>query len=108
MEKRVLIICETGISAALFVSKFLEEIRDKNLNIDVDYAQTHKLQTKIRVEDYDALVLTPQVAKYEEDLREIIKQTNCDSEVLYMTKDEYEYQDISSVFERLNTINEEL
>lgn len=38
MSKNILIICETGISASLLVSKLLEAIREKELSYDLDYA----------------------------------------------------------------------
>lgn len=44
MHKDLLIICETGISASLLVSKMLETIRAKNLSYEIDYATIETLK----------------------------------------------------------------
>lgn len=101
MEK-ILIICETGISAALFVSKFLEELRNRELNIDVDYAQTYKLEKNhFNMNDYDALVLTPQISK-NPNIKKVLRNAKEDTQIIYMTEKEYKYQNITDVFKRIN------
>ena len=46
MHKDLLIICETGISASLLVSKMLETIRAKNLSYEIDYATIRNVEEK--------------------------------------------------------------
>ena len=46
MSKNILIICETGISASLLVSKLLEAIREKELSYDLDYAPVCRIEEK--------------------------------------------------------------
>ncbi len=63
MSKNILIICETGISASLLVSKLLETIREKELSYDLDYAPVCRIEEKLGYKEYDVLMLTPQVAR---------------------------------------------
>lgn len=106
MEKNVLIVCETGISAALLVSKFLQEVRNQNLKVDVDYAQMRKLQKKVNLQDYDIVVLTPQVARFETELKKSLNERDDDSSVLYMTSAEFNYMNVNSVLSRINEVTE--
>lgn len=102
MEKNILIVCETGISAALLVSKFLEEVKNRNLNIDVDYAQMRKLSSKIGINDYDTIIVTPQVERFQRELNDILDNVESKSSVLYMTPEEFNYMNINSVLARIN------
>ncbi|OSP57736.1 PTS cellobiose transporter subunit IIC [Enterococcus faecium] len=86
MHKDLLIICETGISASLLVSKMLETIRAKNLSYEIDYATIRNVEEKLNYKDYDVLLLTPQVARSEEKVKEIIKKEKCTAQIVISNK----------------------
>lgn len=74
MSKNILIICETGISASLLVSKLLEAIREKELSYDLDYAPVCRIEEKLGYKEYDVLMLTPQVARVKEKSGKIFRR----------------------------------
>lgn len=101
MDKKVLIVCETGISAALFVSKFMEKARDMNANWLVDYSPIHRLEKKLTQEDYEAIVLSPQVVRHEEKVRQLIEQYSHPCKILWISEEDFAYMNIDHVYEEV-------
>lgn len=97
MHKELLIICETGISASLLVSKMLEAIRAKNLSYEIDYAPIRRVEEKLNDRDYDVLILTPQVARSEEKVKEIIKREKCTAQIIFMKQEDFRYMNIEKI-----------
>ena len=102
MGKNVLIICETGISAALLVSKTLEEVQAQSLNLEVDYAQTSKLAKKLDQEDYDVFILTPQVFSKKDKISKILEDKDVNGSIIEMTSEEIEFMNVGSLLRRVN------
>ena len=101
MEKKLLIICETGISAALLVSKTLEEVRNQNKKLDVNYAQTEKLEEKFSCENYDYIVLTPQVYSKEKIIKKLINEKQNDPKIIKLSLEEYKYMKVTSLLKKI-------
>ena len=97
MHKDLLIICETGISASLLVSKMLETIRAKNLSYEIDYATIRNVEEKLNYKDYDVLLLTPQVARSEEKVKEIIKKEKSTAQIVYIKQEDFRYMNIENI-----------
>lgn len=97
MHKDLLIICETGISASLFVSKMLEAIRERNLSYEIDYAPISRVEEKLNFKDYDVLLLTPQVARSEEKVKEIIKREKCTAQIIFIKQEDFRYMNIENI-----------
>ena len=96
MHKDLLIICETGISASLLVSKMLETIRAKNLSYEIDYATIRNVEEKLNYKDYDVLLLTPQVARSEEKKRNHQKE-KCTAQIVYIKQEDFRYMNIENI-----------
>ncbi|MFD1901634.1 PTS sugar transporter subunit IIB [Enterococcus termitis] len=101
MEKRILIICEAGISASLLVSKMLETLRDEGLDYEVDYAPMKRIQEKLSYTNYDVLLLTPQVARYKEEVQKIIEQEKCVSKIIFMKSEDFQYMNVEKIINEL-------
>lgn len=97
MEKSILLVCETGISAALFVSKMLESLRAKSLNYDVDYAPVARVEEKLDFKHYDYILLSPQVHRYEEELKGLLEQVKCESEIIGISGEEFATMNIEKI-----------
>lgn len=97
MHKDILIICETGIGASLLVSKILEAIREKRLSYEIDYAPIRRVEEKLNSKGYDVLLLTPQVARSEEKVKEIIKKEKCKAQIIFINKDDFRYMNIENI-----------
>lgn len=95
MEKNILIICETGISAALLVSKMLEVVRARQLDYDIDYAPYARLQEKINFKDYDAFLLTPQVARYQDKIAEALEPET--GIIYYIQPEDFQYMNVEKI-----------
>ena len=79
-----MIICETGISASLLVSKLLEAIREKELSYDLDYAPVCRIEEKLGYKEYDVLMLTPQVARVKEKVEKYLE--GCQGRLFYRSR----------------------
>ncbi|MBO0422490.1 PTS cellobiose transporter subunit IIC [Enterococcus plantarum] len=101
MEKTILIICESGISASLLVSKILESLREKELEYAIDYAPVSRIQEKLMFKNYDVLLLTPQVARYEEQIRGIVDQEKCTSKIVFMKPEDFQYMNVERMISQL-------
>jgi len=101
MNKKLLIICETGISAALLVSKTLEEINNQSLDIEVDYAQTEKLPKKLSQENYDVFVLTPQVFAKRDEIDQILNENDVDGKIIEMGSEEMKYKNVANLLKKV-------
>ncbi|AYQ24090.1 MULTISPECIES: PTS sugar transporter subunit IIB [Enterococcus] len=97
MHKNILIICETGISASLLVSKVLEAIRGKRLSYEIDYAPLRRVEEKLNYKDYDVLLLTPQIARSKEKVKEIIKREKCNAQIIFIAQDDFRYMNIENI-----------
>lgn len=87
MQKKILVICETGISASLFVSKMVLEARQQALDYDIDYASFERVDNKLAETDYDVLVLTPQIARHRSKIEEIIQTHKCKAQIILMSNE---------------------
>lgn len=101
MRKTLLFICETGVSAALFVSKMLESIQLRKLNINVDYAPVSRVQEKIELKNYDCILLSPQVHRYEEDLNILLTQTKEKCVIIAIQPEEFIMMNVEKILDRL-------
>ncbi|MGX4687498.1 PTS cellobiose transporter subunit IIC [Vagococcus sp. JNUCC 83] len=101
MEKSILFICESGISASLFVSKMLESLRDHGLNYDVDYAPVQRVETKLSQQHYDVILLAPQIKRYEKELRSLLEEKSHESYVSGIQDDEFITMNIERILERI-------
>ena len=97
MPKNVLIVCEAGISASLLVSKMLEEIKDDNLKYNIDYVPVVRINKKLAQDNYDVLLLTPQVIRHEEEIRELITKIKYKSKIVFNSEEDFKYMNIPSI-----------
>lgn len=68
--KKALFCCTSGITSSLFASKMQEYLNNKKVNILMDACDIGSLNKKS--EDYDLVVLTPQIHYKEKSLKEEI------------------------------------
>jgi len=101
MEKNILIICEAGISASLLVSKILESLREKELEYAIDYAPVSRVQEKLTFKNYDVLLLTPQVARYEDKIQTIVDQEKCTSKIIFIKPEDFQYMNVERMISQL-------
>lgn len=97
MHKDILIICETGISASLLVSKILEAVKEKKLSYEIDYAPLKRVEEKLNYKEYEVLLLTPQVAHSEEKVKEIIRKENCTAQIIFIKQEDFRYMNIENI-----------
>lgn len=97
MPKNILIVCEAGISASLLVSKMLEEIKDDNLKYNIDYVPVVRINKKLAQDNYDVLLLTPQVIRHEKEIRELITKIKYKSKVVFISEEDFKYMNIPSI-----------
>lgn len=95
MDKSILIVCETGISAALLVSKMLENVREHKLDYDIDYAPVSRLEEKISGKDYDVFFITPQVARYQEKISAAIQAAT--GTIVYIQPEDFQYMNVEKM-----------
>lgn len=100
MEKSMLIICESGITATLLVSKLLESVRNRHLEYDIDYSPMKRVKEKLSQRSYDMLLLTPQVARYREEVEEIIKKEKCHSKIIFIDEQNFRYMNADAILEK--------
>ena len=91
MSKNILIICETGISASLLVSKLLEAIREKELS----YAPVCRIEEKLGYKEYDVLMLTPQVARVKEKVEKYLE--GCQGQVVFIDQEDFRYMNTEKI-----------
>lgn len=101
MEKTILIICESGISASLLVSKILGSLREKKLEYAIDYAPVTRVQEKLTFKNYDVLLLTPQVARYEDKIQAIVDQEKCTSKIIFIKPEDFQYMNVERMIGQL-------
>lgn len=59
MEKRILIICGTGIATSTVVGEKIKEIAEKeNIKVDINQAKVSEAVKEVENSDYDFLVST--------------------------------------------------
>lgn len=97
MEKNLLIICETGISASLLLSKFLERVRERSLSYQIDYSPLKRLENKLTHETYDVILLTPQVAGQWEKIEETLKNEACNAKLFFITPEDFQYMNVDHI-----------
>ncbi|EFU03159.1 PTS cellobiose transporter subunit IIC [Enterococcus faecalis] len=95
MSKNILIICETGISASLLVSKLLEAIREKELSYDLDYAPVCRIEEKLGYKEYDVLMLTPQVARVKEKVEKYLEGRQ--GQVVFIDQEDFRYMNTEKI-----------
>lgn len=103
MEKSVIFICESGISASLFVSKMLEAVKNTGVNYDIDYAPIARAEEKLSYKDYDVILLAPQVRRYEEEIKDIILKRKCISKIIPITDDEFVSMNVGKILDKINS-----
>lgn len=104
MSKSILFICESGISAALFVSKMLESVKAHDLDYDIDYAPIARAEEKLSYRDYDVILLAPQVRRYESEVKELILKKKCVSYITGIEDDEFISMNVERILERVKGI----
>lgn len=72
--KKVILICNAGISNSLLVKHIQEATKEKNIQLDV--SSTPVLSCKDKVENIDLVLLAPQVAHKLEEIKSITKKDN--------------------------------
>lgn len=101
MTKSILFICESGISAALFVSKMLESVKVHHLDYDIDYAPIARVEEKLSYRDYDVILLAPQVRRHELAVKELILKKKCISQITGIQDEEFISMNIERILERI-------
>ena len=101
MTKSILFICESGISAALFVSKMLESVKRNQLDYDIDYAPIARVEEKLSYRDYDVILLAPQVRRHEAEVKELILKKKCISHITGIKDDEFVSMNVERILERI-------
>ncbi|AQP54264.1 PTS cellobiose transporter subunit IIC [Vagococcus penaei] len=101
MKKSILFICETGISAALFVSKMLETLHQHELDFDVDYAPVSRVEEKLAAKDYTVILLSPQVHRYDDTLKEIILKDGKEVNLVDITEEEFASMNVNRILARI-------
>ncbi len=105
MEKSILFICESGISASLFVSKMLESVKVHNLNYEIDYAPISRVAEKLSFKDYDVILLAPQVKRHESEVKDILMKKKCVSHITGIKDDEFVSMNVERILERINQLD---
>ncbi|MCA9766812.1 MAG: PTS cellobiose transporter subunit IIC [Carnobacterium sp.] len=100
MKESILIICESGITATLLLSKLLKSVRDRDLNYDLDYAPMKRVKEKLEQKSYNILLLTPQVARYHEELKDIIKKEKCHSKIIFIDEHDFHSMNADAILEK--------
>ncbi|AXY25020.1 PTS cellobiose transporter subunit IIC [Suicoccus acidiformans] len=98
MEKKILIICEAGISASLFVSKFIEESKRNLDNFIVEYAPIGRVQDKLSQDKYDVIVLTPQVRRHEDVIGSAVKEAEGSSKMVFISEGDFSTMNIANIY----------
>lgn len=104
MTKSILFICESGISAALFVSKMLESVKTHDLDYEIDYAPVARVDEKLSYRDYDVILLAPQVRRHEAEVKEIILKKKCISHITGIKDDEFVSMNVERILERIKSL----
>lgn len=104
MDKSVLFICESGISAALFVSKMLENVEVHGLDYEIDYAPIARVEEKLSYRDYDVILLAPQVRRHEDEVKDIILKKKCISKIIEISDEEFVSMNIERLLERIKIL----
>ncbi|MBF0714066.1 PTS sugar transporter subunit IIB [Gemella sp. GH3] len=98
--KKVILICNAGISNSLLVKHIKEAIKEKNIQLDI--SSTPILDCKNKVENIDLVLLAPQVAHKLEEIKSITKKDN----VEIINANDYAnvdgYAILSTILDRIN------
>ncbi|MGY3766154.1 PTS cellobiose transporter subunit IIC [Vagococcus vulneris] len=101
MSKSILFICETGISASLFVSKMLEALKTQGLDYDVDYSPVSRVDEKLTARDYTDILLSPQVHRYDDQLKDIVLAKRKSAVIVNITEEEFQTMNVERILTRL-------
>ena len=96
-KKCILIVCESGISASLFVSKFIQLHKDQGEDNYIDYASISRVERRLQENQYDVLLLAPQVKKYGEAIGKSIREAAQTSKIVYIKPEDYNTMNISKI-----------
>lgn len=100
MEKKLLVVCEAGISAALLVSKMLEVIRREKLDYVIDYTPVSRLAHKLSLESFDVLLLTPQVSRYQEEIQASLAGIEA-TRIDFIQPDDFRYMNAEKILHQV-------
>lgn len=59
--KKVLLVCQAGISTSYLTNRINDYIHDKKCNIEVKAIPVHETRNELESSDYDLLLFTPQL-----------------------------------------------
>lgn len=103
MDKSILFICESGISASLFVSKMLEAVKKNEETYEIDYAPVLRVDEKLSYRSYDIILLAPQVRRYEESIKEIILKEKCVSQIIGISDEDFVTMNVGHILEKIKS-----
>jgi cellobiose PTS system EIIB component len=66
---KVILVCAAGMSSSLLVVRILEAAKKRGINLDIDSTTTAELDLR-RINQYDAIMLGPQVRYYKKRIEE--------------------------------------
>ncbi|MBU0577898.1 PTS sugar transporter subunit IIB [Patescibacteria group bacterium] len=70
--KKIILLCAQGMSTSFTVQKIREEFERRNLDIDI-FARSDD-EISIFIDDVDMVLLAPQVAYIEDEIRKLCEQ----------------------------------
>lgn len=97
MNKSLLVICETGITASSLLYKLAQEIESEKLNVDIDYAALPSLEEKLSKKEYDILLFTPQVHRYKETIGKLIQKYAKHTQVKTISDQDFQYMNVPHI-----------
>lgn len=97
MNKSLLVICETGITASSLLYKLTQEIEREKVNIDIDYAALPSVEEKLSKKEYDILLFTPQVRRYKETIGKLIHQYAKHTQIKMISDQDFQYMNVPHI-----------
>ncbi|GAB2024141.1 hypothetical protein OfM1_02110 [Lactovum odontotermitis] len=97
MNKSVLIISERGITASNLLFNLSKEINEQKLDLDIDYAPFGQLKEKLSKKKYDLLVITPQAARHESELKTALDQHGTSAKIITIGEDDFHFMNVPHI-----------
>jgi len=94
--KRVIVVCEAGITTSLLVAKLKELVEENKESIDIYSKGTEEGLDYVKDSETDVVLLGPQIHHKVEAYQEVTG-----AEVLKITVNDYNNMNVYSIFEQL-------
>lgn len=68
--KKIFLCCAMGASSSIFEAKVRQYVKDNNLDVDIIAKSVNDIKTYLKKEQFDCILLAPQVSYHKEQLIE--------------------------------------